>query len=243
MSVASHALTDAGTADSKAVSAVSYAGSADTSVVSLLSVADSVLTSSASVADSKAVSITGQYTNRRLSMRPTILPSKVVKVGSDYFIVPTMVDYGATTGYSLPLYSAGNDEELYFSEYIAGRWDGASDITCSVIGYLGAAEDENDDFKLQLSWNNKATASGIVPATTTDVTVDTNITDARKAQYSIYKVEFTIDWNLNDPDIVASDFFAGRIRRIATGGTEMTGEFVVVAIIITYTVDKIFKAP
>lgn len=177
----------------------------------------------------------------RLSMRPTILPSKVVKVGADYLVVPTMIDYGATTGYSLPLYSAGNDEELYFSEYIAGRWDGASNITVSVIGYLGAAEDANDDFKLQLSWANKSTGSGIFPATTTDVEVDTNIVDARKAKYSIYKVEFTIDWDVVTPDVLSSDVFCARLRRIATGGTEMTGEFVVIAIVLTYTVDKIFK--
>ena len=110
-----------------------------------------------------------------------------------------------------------------------------------MIGYLSAAEDENDDFKLQLSWANKATASGIFPATTTDVVVDTNIVDARKAQYSVYKVEFTVDWDVNDPDIVASDIFCGRLRRIATAGTEMTGEFVVLAIAITYSVDKIYK--
>jgi hypothetical protein len=142
----------------------------------------------------------------RLSMRPTILPSKVVKVGADYLVVPTMIDYGATTGYSLPLYAAGNDEELYFSEYIAGRWDGASNITVSVIGYLGAAEDANDDFKLQLSWANKSTASGIFPATTTDVEVDTNIVDARKAKYSIYKVEFTIDWDADMSESISTSY-------------------------------------
>ncbi len=103
-------------------------------------------------------------------------------------------------------------------------------------------QDANDDFKLQLSWANKSTSSGIFPATTTDVEVDTNIVDSRKAKYSIYKVEFTVDWDVNDPDIVASDIFCGRLRRVATAGTEMTGEFVVLAIVMTYQVDKVFKA-
>ena len=179
----------------------------------------------------------------KLSMRPTILPSKVVKVGADYLIVPTMVDYGASTGYSLPLYSAGTDEELYFSEYIAGRWDGASDITCSVIGYLSAGEDVNDDFAFQLSWANKSTSSGIFPATTTDVVTYTNVDTDRNAQYSIYKVEFTIDWDVNNPDILASDIICGRLRRVAVGAgrVEITGEFVVLAVIITYSVDKVYK--
>ena len=106
---------------------------------------------------------------------------------------------------------------------------------------MSTAEDANDDFKLQLSWANKATDSGIFPSTTTDVEVDTNIPDARKAQYSIYKVEFTVDWDVNNPDIVASDIFCARLRRIATGGTKMSGEFVVQAIVITYSVDKVFK--
>jgi hypothetical protein len=180
---------------------------------------------------------------KRLSMRPTILPSKVVKVLADYFIIPTMVDYAATTGYSFPLYAVGNDEEIYFNEYIAGRWDGASDIEVCVIGYLSAAEDANDDFNLQLSWANKSTSTGIFPATTTDVEVVTNIDNARKAQYSIYKVCFPIDWNLNDPDILVNDLFAARLRRIAVGAgnTEMAGEFVVLSVIITYTVNKIYK--
>jgi hypothetical protein len=176
-------------------------------------------------------------------MRPTILPSKVVKVGADYLIVPTMVDYGATTGYSLPLYSAGNDEEIFFSEYIAGRWDEASDIQCSIIGYLASAANANDDFNLQLSWSNKATSSGVISGTTTDVAVVTNIPDARKAQYSIYKVDFTIDWDVNNPDIAYGDLFCGRLRRIAVGAgnTETAGEFVVIAVMIKYTVDKVFK--
>jgi len=179
--------------------------------------------------------------SKHLSMRPTILTSKVVKVGQDYLLVPTQVDYGATSGYSLPLYSAGNDEELYLNEYIAGRWDGASDIVVSVIGYLAIAATANDDFKLQMSWSNKATASGVVLGTVTDVEVDTNIPDARKAQYSIFKVDFTIDWDVNDPDIIASDAFYGRLRRIATAGTEFAGEFVVTHITIQYQVNKMFK--
>jgi hypothetical protein len=182
---------------------------------------------------------------RHLSMRPTIMPSKVVKSGSDYLIVPTMVDRGAATGYSLPIYSAGNDEEIFFSEYIAGRWDGASDIVCSVIGYIDTAETDGDDFALQLSWANKAITGGTWPSATNDVVVETDLPSPRNAQFSIFKVNFTIDWDLPATDVTSADFFAGRLRRIAVSGggaVEMAGEFVVLAVVVSYAVDKMYKA-
>lgn len=183
----------------------------------------------------------GTY-KKQLTMRPTLIAPKVVKVGSDYLVVPTQVDRGASSGYSLPIYTS-NDEELFFNEYIPGRWDGASDFTVSVIGYLSAAEDVDDDFALQVSWANKSTSAGVFPATTTDVEVRTNIATDRNAQFSIYKVDFTINWDGPDPDVTASDLFCGRLRRIAVGAgyTEMSGEFVVQAITITYTIDKAYK--
>lgn len=177
-----------------------------------------------------------------LSMRPYIEIGAVAAKAK-----PTIVYRGASAGYSLPIWDAGTnaDEQLFVSEYIAGRWDGASNIQLSIIGYLAGAEDVGDDFALQVSWMNKSTSSGVVPSSTTDVTVETNVDTDRAAQYSIYKVDFAIDWDYNDPDILASDYFAARIRRVAitpgTGKAEISGEFVVSMIIITYTVNKIFK--
>jgi hypothetical protein len=77
------------------------------------------------------------------------------------------------------------------------------------------------------------------------VVVETNCADPRNAQFSIFKVEFTIDWDLLDPDLTASDFFAARLRRIAVAGggaVEIAGEVVVLGFVITYAVDKVFKA-
>lgn len=179
----------------------------------------------------------------KLSMRPTIIASKIVKVGSDYEIKPTQVDRGASSGYSLPIY-ASDDEEIFFNEAIAGRWDGASDITVSVYGYLSAAEDVGDDFCFRLSWACKSYSTGVWPSATTDVDVWTNIETDRAAQYSRYQVDFVVDWDSPTPDIAAADLFCGRLYRVAVGGgyTEITGEFVVQAIKITYTVDKMYKA-
>lgn len=178
------------------------------------------------------------YTPGKLSMRPFIEIGRIAQNTK-----PTIVQRGASSGYSLPIYNSDN-EELFISEYIEGRWNGASNITLSIIGYIDTDEDVNDDFALQVSWINKSTSSGILPATTTDVTTVTNIETDRNVQYSIYKVDFAIDWDLNDPDIVASDYFAARIRRVAvgSGNVEMSGEFVITMIIITYDVDKVFKS-
>lgn len=174
---------------------------------------------------------------RKLSMRPAMIPGKITTPQK-----PTLVDRGAFSGYSLPLYAA--DQEIFCNEYIAGRWDGASDITFSVIGYLNTAETDGDDFALQLSWANKSTASGVWPSATNDVVVETDCAAPRNAQYSIFKVEFTIDWNLPAVDVTASDFFCARLRRIpvaGVGAVEIAGEFVVGGFIITYSVDKVFK--
>jgi len=172
----------------------------------------------------------------RLSMRPFIEIGDIAVQEK-----PTVVSYGATKGYSLPLYAA--NEEIFFSEYIAGRWDGASNITISVIGYLDTAETADDDFNLSLQWQNKATSSGVVPIAVNTIYQVTNCPTGRNVQYSIYKVDFPIDWDLPATDLAASDYFAGRLYRsaVGAGNVEIAGEFVVTMIVITYQVDKVFK--
>jgi hypothetical protein len=172
----------------------------------------------------------------RLSMRPFIEIGDIAVQEK-----PTVVAYGATKGYSLPLYAS--NEEIFFSEYIAGRWDGASNITVSVIGYLDTAETADDDFNLTLQWQNKATGAGSLTSTVNTVYQVTNCPSGRNAQYSIYKIDFPIDWDLPSTDVAASDFFAGRLYRsaVGAGNVEVAGEFVVTMIVITYQVDKVFK--
>jgi hypothetical protein len=172
----------------------------------------------------------------RLSMRPFIEIGDIAQNEK-----PTIVSYGATKGYSLPLYAT--NEEIFFSEYIAGRWDGASNITISVIGYLDTAETVDDDFNLTLQWQNKATGSGALTSAVNTVYQVTNCPAERNARYSIYKVDFPIDWDLPATDLAASDYFAGRLYRsaVGAGNVEIAGEFVVTMIVITYQVDKVFK--
>ena len=174
---------------------------------------------------------------RHLSMRPFIEIGKIAQNSK-----PTIVRRGATSGYSMPIYAP--DEEIFITEYIAGRWDGASNINAVVIGYLDTAETIGDDFRLQFSWCNKEPESGVWPDTVKDVEVGTNIPAGREAQYSMYKVFFPIDYTFPAPDVAASDFFAARIRRIAViaGEVEIAGEFVITSVMLQYQVDKVFKA-
>lgn len=175
---------------------------------------------------------------RRLTMRPTLVAGRVSGTST-----PTAVIYGAHAGYSMPIWStpANQYEELYFREYIAGRWDGASDITISLLVCLASAETAGEDFAFQLSWESVPIGTALTNSTT-NVTVQTELVDA--SQYATYRLDFTIDWDVNVHDIAASDHFACRIRRVAaTGGgvDEVDGEVIVLDCIITYTVNKIFK--
>lgn len=178
-------------------------------------------------------SITSGY----LSMRPQLSYATVAGQGA-----PTTTAVGVYQGFLMPIYTGGNKCQMFFREYVAGRWDGKSDIIFSVVCALSEAETEGEDFAFELAWSNKSSASGVVPVTTTNDTVQQNLESGRALQYSIYRLEFTIDWDINNPDVVAADELAGRLRRIAVdGGDEVESDVIVLDWMIKYTVDKVFK--
>lgn len=178
---------------------------------------------------------------RLLTLRPDFDHSIVSALGK-----PTIVTVGLFQGFSLPIYSADN-EELFMNFNVPGRWEGISDIEVDIIVALSQAETANDDFKLQLSWQNSATGfdttSVILDQTGHDVEVETNIPAERNAQYDTYTVTFIIDWDIDSPNIVAHDAFTMRLRRIAADGTEIAGEVIVIDAHCHFIVDKMFKAP
>jgi len=172
---------------------------------------------------------------RTLNIRPDLDFTKVTALGK-----PTQIVYGAFLGYSLPLYAA--DEELFFSTNTPGRWDGASDVTFHVLVALSEAEDVDDDFRLQLSWEH-ADIGEPIENTTHDVEVETNLVAGRVAAYDTYQVDFTLDYDVDTPDILQShDLIAMRLRRIAAVGTEINGEVIVLDYHIEFIVDKMFRA-
>lgn len=175
----------------------------------------------------------GTGNHKKLSMRPTLIS------GNLRTNKPASVTVGCHAGYLLPVYSS--NYELFFREYIAGRWDGASNLTVTAICALNAAEDVGDKFNLQLSWE-RATTTGIISTSTTDVPVETTVATSRNAQYSVYKVEFAVNYTAPNPDLAAGDHIAFRLRRLDATDPDITGDIIILDVIITYTVDKVFKA-
>lgn len=178
-----------------------------------------------------------------LTVRPDIDEETIRAKG-----VPTSFYLGAHKGFSLPLYVADpeNFEELRFALNVPGRWDGVSDIKVHILVALSAAETAGDDFNLQLSWRNSRegldpATSVVLDATTHDVTVETNIVDARKAQYNTFLIDFAINYDV-DVTILAHDLLSMRLRRIAAAGTEIAGEIIVLDAHVDFLVDKMFKA-
>ncbi len=192
------------------------------------------------------VSSTGVVTmegtaKRLLTIRPDFDFSKITALGK-----PTLVARGAYTGFSLPIYN-NDDQELFMAVNVPGRWDGISDVEVHLLVSLAAAETANDDFNLQLSWQSTAPGSGttsvLLENTTHDVDVETNIPDERKAQWNIYQVDFTIDYDVDDPHILHHDLLGLRLRRIAVAGVEATGDIIVHDIHVDFVTDKMFNAP
>lgn len=174
---------------------------------------------------------------RSLTMRPAFVAGKTAGSGK-----PTPVAVGVWAGYSMPIYNS-DDEELFWRLHFPGRWDGASNITYYLLVCISAAETLGDDFRIQVSWNHVDGSTGVIDATAVqDLTADGDCAADHNAQYSIFTLSFSIDWDIDTPDIIVGDTLAGRVRRIASGGVEIAGEVIVLDHWLTFTVDKVFKA-
>lgn len=173
---------------------------------------------------------------RTLTMRPDIDFGTVQAHGK-----PTSVTIGAFQGFSLPIYAADN-EELFISYTVPGRWDGVSDITVHILVALSAGEDVGDNFKFQLSWNHAADGD-VVPVATHDVLVEQAVLAGRNAQYDAYELSFTLDYDVDTPDdVVAHDRLGMRLRRIDATDPDVTNEIIVLDWHLEIPVDKMFHA-
>jgi uncharacterized protein YegL len=69
--------------------------------------------------------------------------------------------------------------------------------------------------------------------TTHTVTTETSIVTA--SQYTVYKVDFTIDYDIDTPNvIVAGDTLVGKLFRVAASSLEITGEVIILDWWINY---------
>lgn len=153
---------------------------------------------------------------------------------------PTSVQLGAYSLFSMPIYSA-DDEEIFFNWSIPRRWNGSSDIIVGCTAVIDTANDTKK-FRLQLSWEHYA-VDGVAPATTNDVNF--NKTTGNDAQYQSYPVTWTVDYDIDGggSEIAANEVLGGRIRRIAADDNEIAGEVMLHGFYIQYTTDKIGSTP
>lgn len=172
---------------------------------------------------------------RLLTFRPEINQDEVRKRG-----VPEAVQVGVFFGYSMPVYTAENLEELFFKQRVPYRWDGVYNPNARIKVALAGAEGVDDNFKFQLSWEHSADGD-IVPATSNDVEVEQTVLAGRNAQYSSYELDFIIDYDIDGPgsEIVAGELLGARLRRITASAPEVANEIIVLDWVVEYRRDKL----
>jgi len=156
---------------------------------------------------------------------------------------PTQVTIGVFKGYSFPIFAA-DDEQLFFREVVPGRWDGTSDIKFHALVCVAVNEDVDDRFQFRFSWEHIAIGS-ITPITSNDVDVEQIVLVGRNAQYNLYELVFTIDYDIDGAgnEIQAHELLAATLYRIAATASEIAGEVILLDWHTVYNVDKMFKAP
>ena len=115
------------------------------------------------------------------------------------------------------------------------RWDGITDINLIISVYLAGAEDIDDTFKLQISYNSTPLSNAIIPDNLTDIEVQQSILTGRAAQYNAYHLAFLIPVD----GISGGDKLGVRLRRIASTGTEINNEIVAFDAILEFRQDKL----
>jgi len=172
---------------------------------------------------------------RKLTLRPTL--DYITQIAHTK---PTQVVVGIFKGYSFPVYATDN-EELYYNLRVPYRWDGESDILVCLVVALADVEDVGDTFKFQLSWEH-IHADSIIPATSNDVEVQAAVLSGHTAQYSIYHLHFVLDYDIDGAgnEVDADCDLGFRVRRIASSGTAIDNEIIVIDAVVDFQINKIF---
>jgi len=183
--------------------------------------------------DDEVVALETFLSPKLLTLRPEINLDEIKKQ-----LVPDQVQRGIFFGYSMPVF-ADDHEELYISQRVPSRWDGASNIRIKIRIALAGAEDIGDKFKFQLSWEHSP-CDTILPDTSNDVEVETTILAGHNNAYDKYCVTFTIDYDIDGEgnEILAQELLGARLRRIAASELEVANEIIVLDEIVEYQRDK-----
>ncbi len=200
-----------------------------------MQIGDGGATNYLNISNTGVVTLAGSA-KRWLAVRPDLDYTVITAQGK-----PAQVVVGVFHGYSMPIYNSDN-QELFFNLNVPGRWDEASDIIVHVVVALSNAEDVGDYFKFQLSWEH-LTEGDIIPVTSHDVEVEQIVLIDRNAQYSTYELQFTLDYDVDDPDdVVDHDDLAMRLRRIDATNPDITNEIIVLDYHVEFQVNKMFDA-
>ena len=166
------------------------------------------------------------YGDGTFSTRPAISWSSIVGVGK-----PTLVRRGVIGGFSMPIWIAQNNEELFMWDSVPYRWCGGSNFTAHFGCYIDTANTDKN-FNLQLSWQH-INGSEVIPDTSNDVPVQTPTGTA--AQYAAFDVAFEFDYDVEAlRPVEIGNKLAMRLRRIAATEDEMTGEVVIYSVRVEY---------
>ena len=134
--------------------------------------------------------------------------------------VPVSYTRGLFSGFELPIW-ADDAQELFFDVCVPDRWDGVSTTHIHLDVFLIDAQDDGDDFKLQIGWEHYNPGVDVVPDSITLIPVQTET--GASAAFQSFHVHFDVPAG----DMLGDDMLAFRVRRIATGGTEISGNVVI----------------
>lgn len=134
--------------------------------------------------------------------------------------IPAIVTRGIFQGFTLPVFAADN-QELFGSMCVPGRWDGESNFFIHIYCWLTDANNAKN-FRLQLSWEHYTAGTDVVPATTTeDLVVET--ATGNVAAFQSYEVQFELTYG----DLAEDDIVGIRLYRLAATIDEIAGNIVI----------------
>jgi len=153
---------------------------------------------------------------------------------------PSVVKLGAFKGLSLPVWSTGATatEEIYFRSKVPDQWNDVDSAILELLVALSSSETADTKFQLNCSWDGITSASlassSVTSVDSGDINVDSD-TLATASAYFTYCIPFTLS------SLVAGEYIAGRIRRIAnSAGSGISGEVIVLDASIKFYVNKIY---
>jgi hypothetical protein len=156
-------------------------------------------------------------------------------------VKPVQLQVGCWNTYEMPVYNT-DDQELFWHLHIPGRWDGASNIGYSLYVALGNAEDVGDKFKFQLQWGWAGPTRAFTATPLENLPVEELVVTGRTAQYSTYKLDFTLDYDVSSPAMATGGILSGRVIRLASGSPAVSNSPLILDHVVNFQIDRAYKA-